>query len=339
GDEHVMYTGKELDEDTGLYYYNARWYIAELYESTVHTIFPNNATLKELDDPNIGRFTTEDPIRSGLNWYAYANNNPLRFVDPSGLSWESNVQEDKRKEVVERAERMYGHKVTGGVGYISSSEKSSKKSNEDTKTTKQITSEQKNIVQKQLNKLGIDISGLTDAELSILAQFSNLDDIKDAIGLIKSAKGLKNLSKIAATIDPVNALKKGCKEMAIFSIVYSSVLGEYDNGYELAGEIVNNTLKSLLAAGAGVLVTKAVSTVFNLAASITSVGTVMLVGQGLDIIDTVLGSPVKTGVANGLSYGASAVNEAMEEAVTPVANYSQDLYEYYINDCLDGMRF
>ncbi|MDC7126866.1 MAG: RHS repeat-associated core domain-containing protein [Spirochaetales bacterium] len=86
GDEHVMYTGKELDEDTGLYYYNARWYIAELYESTVHTILPTNAKLKELDDPNLGRFTTEDLVRSGLNWYAYAGNNPLKFVDPTGLT-------------------------------------------------------------------------------------------------------------------------------------------------------------------------------------------------------------------------------------------------------------
>ncbi|MDC7124486.1 MAG: hypothetical protein PQJ46_02900 [Spirochaetales bacterium] len=33
----------------------------------------------------MGRFTTEDPIRDGLNWYAYANNNPLKFIDPTGL--------------------------------------------------------------------------------------------------------------------------------------------------------------------------------------------------------------------------------------------------------------
>ncbi|MDC7126137.1 MAG: RHS repeat-associated core domain-containing protein [Spirochaetales bacterium] len=70
---------------SGQYYYNARWYIAELYESTVHIILPNNAKLKELDSSNIGRFTTEDPIRDGLNWYAYANNNPLVYVDPTGL--------------------------------------------------------------------------------------------------------------------------------------------------------------------------------------------------------------------------------------------------------------
>ncbi|MDC7125792.1 MAG: RHS repeat-associated core domain-containing protein [Spirochaetales bacterium] len=54
---------------SGLYYYNARWY-----------------------DPNIGRFTTEDPIRSGLNWYAYANNNPLKFVDPTGLEFVVTIE-------------------------------------------------------------------------------------------------------------------------------------------------------------------------------------------------------------------------------------------------------
>lgn len=45
-----------------LYYFNARWY-----------------------DPQLGRFITEDPIKNGNNWFAYAANNPLRFVDPSGL--------------------------------------------------------------------------------------------------------------------------------------------------------------------------------------------------------------------------------------------------------------
>lgn len=60
--ETVKYTGKTIDEDTGLYYFNARWY-----------------------DPNLGRFTTEDPIRAGTNWFIYCNNNPLMFIDPTGL--------------------------------------------------------------------------------------------------------------------------------------------------------------------------------------------------------------------------------------------------------------
>ena len=70
--ESVRFTGKELDEDTGLYYFNARWY-----------------------DPDLGRFTTEDPARDGINWFVYVGNNPLGFVDPSGLA-PQNLPEEQR---------------------------------------------------------------------------------------------------------------------------------------------------------------------------------------------------------------------------------------------------
>jgi hypothetical protein len=44
------------------------------------TVFENvNAVGEE------GRFTSEDPARDGANWYVYCANNPLAFVDPSGL--------------------------------------------------------------------------------------------------------------------------------------------------------------------------------------------------------------------------------------------------------------
>lgn len=36
-------------------------------------------------DPSLGRFLTRDPIKSGRNWYAYCDNNPLKWVDPEGL--------------------------------------------------------------------------------------------------------------------------------------------------------------------------------------------------------------------------------------------------------------
>jgi RHS repeat-associated protein len=58
----AKFTGKDLDEETGLYYFNARWYDAEL-----------------------GRFISQDPIKDGVNWYVYCGNNPLLFVDPLGL--------------------------------------------------------------------------------------------------------------------------------------------------------------------------------------------------------------------------------------------------------------
>jgi RHS repeat-associated protein len=53
------FTGKELDSN--LYYFGARYY-----------------------DPNLGRFTSVDPIPSELP-YTYVNNNPMNFVDPSGM--------------------------------------------------------------------------------------------------------------------------------------------------------------------------------------------------------------------------------------------------------------
>ncbi len=71
---------------TGQYYYNARWY-----------------------DLNLGRFTTEDPISDGLNWYAYANNNPLRFVDPTGLiDVESDIVETETYVDVDTDSLMTG---------------------------------------------------------------------------------------------------------------------------------------------------------------------------------------------------------------------------------------
>ncbi len=35
--------------------------------------------------PELGRFIQQDPIRDGINWYTYAENNPLTYIDPSGL--------------------------------------------------------------------------------------------------------------------------------------------------------------------------------------------------------------------------------------------------------------
>ena len=68
GDLEVQtYTGKPYDEETGLVYLNQRYY-----------------------DPQIRRFMGIDPVGFrvdtpvSFNRYAYANNNPYKFVDPDG---------------------------------------------------------------------------------------------------------------------------------------------------------------------------------------------------------------------------------------------------------------
>jgi RHS repeat-associated protein len=53
--------GYRNDGDDGLMHVGARYY-----------------------DPLVGRFITVDPIRSGLNWYAYTDNDPVNKVDPTG---------------------------------------------------------------------------------------------------------------------------------------------------------------------------------------------------------------------------------------------------------------
>lgn len=34
----------------------------------------------------MGRFTKEDPIRDGRNWYSYCDSNPVNAIDPSGYA-------------------------------------------------------------------------------------------------------------------------------------------------------------------------------------------------------------------------------------------------------------
>ena len=74
-----VFTGREYESETGLYYYRARYY-----------------------DPKQGRFLSEDPLRifSGLNPYVYVWNNPTRYRDPAGLYGEDVITPDVIKRVV-----------------------------------------------------------------------------------------------------------------------------------------------------------------------------------------------------------------------------------------------
>ncbi|MGO0060738.1 RHS repeat-associated core domain-containing protein [Brevibacillus fluminis] len=67
------YSGEVYDAKTGLYYLRARYY-----------------------DPSVGRFISEDTYKGqvdnplSLNRYAYVENNPLKFIDPTG-HWSTGV--------------------------------------------------------------------------------------------------------------------------------------------------------------------------------------------------------------------------------------------------------
>ena len=72
-----MLTCHPWDADAGLFYFNARWY-----------------------DADVGRFISEDPLwgsifdPQSLNRFAYGRNNPYRYVDPTGMEIEGEYEDE-----------------------------------------------------------------------------------------------------------------------------------------------------------------------------------------------------------------------------------------------------
>ena len=85
----VLYTGRELDPETGLYYYRARYYTAGL-----------------------GRFIGRDPkfYHGGMNLYRYCTDNPAIRTDPKG----TNIADYWSKLWGESVPKAFGV-ATGGL--------------------------------------------------------------------------------------------------------------------------------------------------------------------------------------------------------------------------------
>lgn len=95
GANHPFLTSKERDIETGLDYFNARYF------SSIQ-----------------GRFTGADPImmKKGrlldpqrINLHAYVRNNPLKFIDPDGadLILAENLKSKQREFIVKNLARLY----------------------------------------------------------------------------------------------------------------------------------------------------------------------------------------------------------------------------------------
>lgn len=80
------FTGKELDEDTGLYYYEARYYDADIARFVSIDPIANFSPEQFLHDPQ------------QMNGYSYVRNNPLKYVDPTGLKLSKENREKSFEE-------------------------------------------------------------------------------------------------------------------------------------------------------------------------------------------------------------------------------------------------
>ena len=78
-----LFNGKELDQETGLYYYGARYY-----------------------DPKVSIFVNVDPlVEKTMQPYAYVNNNPVMLIDPTGMIWEKPKEAERlSKSIKDRIE-------------------------------------------------------------------------------------------------------------------------------------------------------------------------------------------------------------------------------------------
>jgi RHS repeat-associated protein len=87
-----LYNGKELDEETGLYYYGARYYDAR-------------TSLWQSVDPLADKYPN-------FSSYAYVFNNPIRFIDPTGMEGEEpSTHAIKKGETLTSIAKQHGTTV------------------------------------------------------------------------------------------------------------------------------------------------------------------------------------------------------------------------------------
>ncbi len=85
------FNGKELDEETGLYYYGARYY-----------------------DPKVSIWYSVDPLAEkfpNVNPYVYCDNNPVNVIDPDGRSGEPVINKKNGTITVTQHLVFYGGKA------------------------------------------------------------------------------------------------------------------------------------------------------------------------------------------------------------------------------------
>lgn len=88
--QNYTYIGKDKIGDDGLYFYQSRVY-----------------------DSRVGRFTSQDAMRDGLNWYRYSENDPINNFNPDGFSscWSECESVRRWSKRVKCRNRCRGRKI------------------------------------------------------------------------------------------------------------------------------------------------------------------------------------------------------------------------------------
>lgn len=87
--DHFGFTGEYMDFETDTIYLRARNYA-----------------------PAIGRFLSEDFVHDRLNWYAYCDNNPLVYTDPSGCVIQLIGTEEEKQTVLRNLQSITDYQLS-----------------------------------------------------------------------------------------------------------------------------------------------------------------------------------------------------------------------------------
>ena len=96
------FTAKELDDETGLYYYGARY------------LNPRTSRWISADPAGFGLI---NPKRKGFNfiesqnWYSYVGNNPIKYIDPTGMASILSRPINKGSRLAYNVANFFGEKL------------------------------------------------------------------------------------------------------------------------------------------------------------------------------------------------------------------------------------
>ena len=96
------FTSKEWDEETELYYYGARYMHPR--NSTWISADPAGFELvNPMEQDEKGKLVAKQSysLIEGVNWYSYCSNNPVKYVDPSGLEIALHGNEEEKAIMLE----------------------------------------------------------------------------------------------------------------------------------------------------------------------------------------------------------------------------------------------
>jgi RHS repeat-associated protein len=97
--DRFLFTGREFDAETGLYYYRARYY-----------------------DANLGRFISQDLLGFGtadVNLYRYVSNSPLNATDPTGQQgWLEKVNNYLAFQLIRASLFLYQHRYIACIAAL-----------------------------------------------------------------------------------------------------------------------------------------------------------------------------------------------------------------------------